>query len=297
MPAVATVHQRESHSIRLSERSTSTLRFGVARDTAVRDGAFRLVHDQYVWRGFMKTPHWSGRRVDLRHALPSTRVLVVQDGTRVVGTASVFQDSPLGLPMDEVFADQLAAMRAAGRRVAEVSALAMDGDRRAYGLPVLMRLLRFVLLYASSVAQLDDLCLVVRRQHAQFYRQLSACRVMGEPRTYAKVNAEGMVALHIDLHKIRALFDAIKSGRLPANPVEAFVAGAGFRDAVAQLEEEVPAGALSAEQFVEFFLLGDVLTKASTWERLYLASLHGFGGADAPARTPVEQTSEERACA
>ena len=134
MPTVA-VRQRESRWTRSSKRST--LRFGVARDTTALDGAFRLVHGQYVWRGFMQAPHWSGRRVDLRHALPSTRVFVVQDGARVVGTASVFQDSALGLPMDGVFADQLAEMRATGRRVGEVSALAMDGDRRGYGLPVL----------------------------------------------------------------------------------------------------------------------------------------------------------------
>src|SRR5215475_11839692 len=82
-------------------------RFGLACETGVLDEAFRLVHDQYVWRGFMTAPHPSGRRVNLRHALPSTRVFVASDGVRVVGTASLIPDSPLGLPMDEVFADQV----------------------------------------------------------------------------------------------------------------------------------------------------------------------------------------------
>jgi hypothetical protein len=295
MPAAATVQPRESHWTRSSKRTT--LRFGVARETAVLDGAFRLVHAQYVWRGFMRAPHWSGRRVDLRHALPSTRVFVVQDGPRVVGTATVFQDSPLGLPMDEVFADQLAPMRAAGRRVAEVSALAMDGDRRAYGLPVLMRLLRLVLLYASSVARLDDLCLVVRPQHAHFYRQLSTCRVMGEPRNYAKVNTGSAVALHIDLHEVRAMLDAVQAGEIPSSPVEALIAGPALRDVVAQLEQETPTAALTAEQFHEFFVLDDVLATASAREREYVASLHGVAWSDAAAGAPAAESPLEVACA
>jgi hypothetical protein len=275
MALVATVH-RESRWTRSSKRSS--LRFGVARESAVLDGAFRLVHDQYVWRGFMNAASRSGRRIDLRHALPSTRVFVAQHGARVVGTASVFQDSALGLPMDEVFGDQLSAMRAAGRRVAEVSALAMDGDRRGYGLPVLLRLLRVVLLYASSVARLDDLCLVVRPQHASFYQQIRSCRVMGEPRSYAKVNLETAVALHIDLHEVRAMIDAVQTGRLPASPVEALIAGTAFEEVVAQLEDEVPVAALTAEQFAEFFIGSDVLASAGPWEREYLTSLHAVPG-------------------
>lgn len=292
MPATATAPQRESRWTHPSKRSTGTLRFGVARETAVLDGAFRLVHGQYVWRGFMGAPHPSGRRVNLRHALPSTRVFVARDGQRVVGTATVFQDSALGLPMDDVFADQLEAMRAAGRRVAEVSALAMDGDRRAYGLPVLMRLLRLVLVYASSVARLDDLCLVVRPQHVRFYQQLGTCRVMGEPRNYEKVNLEGAVALHIDLHEIRAMIDAIQAGQIPSSPVQAFIAGAAFENVVAQLQREVPTAALTADQFAEFFVHDDVLDTATAWEREYLTSLHGVPSSDAAVAVSIEQPKE-----
>jgi hypothetical protein len=173
----------------------------------------------------------------------------------------------------------------------------MDGDRRAYGLPVLMGLLRLVLLYASSVARLDDLCLVVRPQHARFYQQLGTCRVMGEPRDYAKVNLEGAVALHIDLHEIRAMIDAVQAGQSPSNPVQAFIAGAAFRKVVAQLEHEVPTAALTADQFAEFFMLDDVLLTASTWERQYVASLHGVAWSDAAVGAAVGQRPEQLAFA
>ncbi|MGH7388002.1 MAG: N-acyl amino acid synthase FeeM domain-containing protein [Candidatus Rokuibacteriota bacterium] len=253
-------------------------RFGLARETGVLDAAFRLVHDQYVWRGFMASPHPSGRRIDLRHALPSTRVFVARDGVRVVGTATLFPDSPLGLPMDVVFADHLDTFRRRERRVAEVSALAMDADRRAHGIPVLMRLLRLVLLHAAEVARLDDLCLVVRSQHANFYQQFFSCRIIGAPRDYEKVRLEAAVALHLDLHEVRALIRAIHAGRILASPVQGFLYGSEAHGAVmAQLHREVPASALTAADFAHFFQGQDVLTEASPAQRAYVGSFHEGG--------------------
>jgi hypothetical protein len=184
-------------------------------------------------------------------------------------------------------------MRRLGRRIAEVSALAMDGDRRTHGLPVLMRLLRLVLLHAASVAQLDDLCLVVRPQHAQFYQQLGICRAIGEPRDYEKVHLDGAVALHIDLHEIRVLIRSIQAGQTPANPIQAFIAGAAYQEIVAQLERELPAAAMTAERFGDFFSLDEVLADAAPWERLYVESLHGLpaGSGTAPG-APISARSE-----
>ncbi|HXJ83088.1 MAG TPA: hypothetical protein VMS64_30935 [Candidatus Methylomirabilis sp.] len=249
--------------------------FGLARTTAILDAAFRLVHDQYVWRGFLDTPHPSGRRVNLRHALPTTRVFVARDGARVVGTATVIPDSPLGLPMDEVFGDHLDGIRLSNRRAAEISALAMDADRRAHGVPVLMRLLRMMLLYAAEVAWLDDLVLVVRPQHAAFYEQSFACRPIGPARDYPKVHIVGAVAMHLDLHEVRALIRAIEAGQAPATRNQAFLYGPDARRPVlAQLGRELRGSALTADQFDHFFRGHDVLTGASPVERAYVEALH-----------------------
>lgn len=262
-------------------------RFGVARETSVLDAAFRLVHDQYVWRGFMTTPHPSGRRVNLRHALPSTRVFVASDGARIVGTVSVVLDSPLGLPMDEVFADQLDRFRRRGRRGAEVSALAMDADRRAHGIPVLMRLLRMVVLHAAEVARIDDLCLVVRPQHADFYQQFFSCEILGQPRDYEKVHIEGAVMLRLDLNEVRALIRAVHGGQVAATEVQAFLYGPeAYRTVLAQLHRELPTASLTAEQFARFFQGQDVLAEASPSHRAYVMSFFE-GGATAPALYPL----------
>jgi hypothetical protein len=177
---------------------------------------------------FHAAPHASGRRVNLRHALPSTRVFVAQDGARVVGTATVFQDSPLGLPMHEVFGDQLAAMRARGSSVAEISALAMDGDRRAYGLPVLMRLLRLLLLYSASVARLDDCASWSGPSTPRCTGRSGRVGSWGSPGITRRSTSRGAVAPSTRPARDPGDDPRRPGGSVPRQPDQAFIAGAAF---------------------------------------------------------------------
>src|SRR3972149_3375898 len=106
--------------------------FALARDTETFDQAFRLVHYRNVEQGSMRALP-SRRRLSLFHALPSTKVFVTRDATRVIATLTLIQDSELGLPMDGLYRDELDALRARGRGIAEVSALSVDGRQRAPG--------------------------------------------------------------------------------------------------------------------------------------------------------------------
>jgi len=155
----------------------------------------------------------------------------------------------------------------------------MDADRRAHGVPVLMRLLRMILLYGAEMAWLDDLVLVVRPQHAPFYEQSFACRRIGPARDYPKVHIIGAVAMHLDLHEVRALIRAIAGGQSPANRTQAFLYGAdACRPVLAQLDREVRGATLTAEQFDHFFRGHDVLTAASPAERAYVEALYAKSG-------------------
>ena len=78
------------------------LDFGLATDRHTLEQAFRLQHDQYVAHGYMDA-HPSGWRLSLHNALSPTRVFVARRGGRVVGTMTLITDSPLGLPMDEIY--------------------------------------------------------------------------------------------------------------------------------------------------------------------------------------------------
>lgn len=175
-----------------------TAHFGLAVTEAEREAAFRLVHDQYVARGYIR-PDPTGRRVGAHHALPSTRVFIGRIGDEVIATVSLVPDSTLGLPCDDLYAAELAPLRARGRRIAEVSALAIHDRWRDVGLLVVRKLVQMIALYADRLAGLDTLCIAVNPRHARFYESCLRFQRFGDVKAYPAVNDAPAVALRLDL--------------------------------------------------------------------------------------------------
>jgi hypothetical protein len=227
--------------------------FALARGIQSFDAAFRLVHDEYVSRGYMK-PLRSGRRLSVRHALPTTRVFVAQVGCEVVGTMTLIQDSLLGLPMDDLYRAELARLREDGRLVAEVSALAMHPSYRSAGPAILLRLIRMLALYAVEVARLDDLCIAVLPRHAAFYREFFDFEPFGGQTTYARINWTPAVGLRLDLHLVRAIIDRVQGGEGGQDVVHHFLYGAGnYQQVMDRLLRSLCEPALTREWFSYFF--------------------------------------------
>jgi N-acyl amino acid synthase FeeM len=176
----------------------ASLDFGLATATDDFEGAFRLLHDQYVRIGYM-SPHPTRRRVGIFNTVPSTKVFVAKDGDRVVGTVTLVRDSPVGLPMDQVYREEVSRFRAPGRRLGEASTLTVDAGYRDSGVAILMRLYRLLSVYATSIARLHDLCMVVRRHHVRFYRTLFPFRQIGPARPYPRLNGAPVVGFRADL--------------------------------------------------------------------------------------------------
>src|SRR5260370_16642948 len=79
---------------------------------------------------------------------------------------TLIADSPLGLPMEEIYTDELRRLRDARGNLAEVSALAMDPEYQSSGVPILLRLIRMLVIYAAQTKR--DLCIAVNPHHAAF---------------------------------------------------------------------------------------------------------------------------------
>jgi hypothetical protein len=131
-------------------------------------------------------------------------VFVARAGGAVVATVSVIADSVLGLPCDELYAAELAAFRATGRRLGEVSALAVSDAWRGAGLATLRALVRVVGVYGRDIARLDDLCIAVHPRHAPFYEGLLRFTRFGGLKTYDAVNGAPAVGLRLDLRELDA---------------------------------------------------------------------------------------------
>jgi hypothetical protein len=244
------------------------LDFGLATDCRTLEQAFRLQHDQYVAQGYMDA-HPSGWRLSLHNALSATRVFVARAGGRVVGTMTLIADSPLGLPMDEIYTDELRRLRDAGRHLAEVSALAIDPEYQASGVPILLRLIRMLAIYAAQTE--SDLCIAVNPHHAAFYRKALHFQDIGGLKQYGKVNGAPAIALRLDLALARSLMSELRDGHPMISEVHTFLFHPANVEAVMTRLAKDLGRVIPLEERVEyFFSRHDAWTKASEADRAYI---------------------------
>lgn len=170
------------------------------------DAASRLVHRCYLRRGYVK-PSVDGRHANAFLAMPSTAVFVARAAGAVVATVSLIADSARRLPCDALWGADLAALRASGHRLAEVSALAVSEAWRGRGLVMLRPLVRAVGVYGRELAGLDTLCIAVHPRHAPFYEGLLRFRRFGDLKACAAVNGAPAVGLRLDLRQLDGALD------------------------------------------------------------------------------------------
>ncbi len=171
--------------------------------------AFGLVHDNYADRGYIE-PQDSGLWLTHYNFLPGALTLVGSVDSEVVATISVFADSALCLPMDEVYHRELGKLRQEGRTLSEVGMLADRRLRIGRTLPMLLRLMKKVFDYAQRDLAADDLCIAVNPRHGRFYEQFLLFETMGRPRAYPRMRSNPAVARRMCLSKAR---DLIKSNK------------------------------------------------------------------------------------
>jgi hypothetical protein len=251
------------------DQFADALDFGLATDRDTLEQAFRLLHDQYVAQGYMD-PHPSGLRLGIHNALPSTRVFVARSGRRVVGTMMLIVDSPLGLPMDEIYADDLRAFRDERRELTEASGLALDPDCHRSGVAVLLRIIRMITLYAAEVLRSNDICIAVNPRHAAFYRKAFYFRDIGGLKHYGKVNGAPALALRLDCDLLRTFVSELRQGRSVPSEVYSFLyRKANAEQALARLREEMEQ-ASPVEHLSYFFSRHEAWAKASLADRAHL---------------------------
>jgi N-acyl amino acid synthase FeeM len=179
----------------------SALDTGLALTRTELDAASRLVHQCYLACGYVK-PSPDGRHVSPYLAMPSTAVFVARAGGEVVATVALLEDSALQLPCDELYGAELAVLRRAGRRIAEVSALAVSEECRGLGLRALHSLVQAVGVYGRDLVRADHLCIAVHPRHAAYYESRLQFQRFGGLKPYHAVNGAPAVGLLLDLRDL-----------------------------------------------------------------------------------------------
>ena len=169
----------------------------VATGRAMRVRAHALAHRVYSSRGYVSAADESP--LPAFDGDPRTLTLLAQDDAgHDVGTVSLVFDSTALLPCDEIYSAELAGLRAQGRRMAEVTRLAID-ERHQLSSTLLIRLFNFIYIFARRVNGLDDFVIEVNPRHVAYYRRLLGFVQEGPERPCPRVRGAPAVLMRLDL--------------------------------------------------------------------------------------------------
>jgi N-acyl-L-homoserine lactone synthetase len=162
--------------------------------------AFALIYDAYV-RSDLALPNPCRLRVTPYQLLPTTEILIATHRNRVICTMSLVRDGLLGLPLEDVYAEQVAWRRQQGIHVAEVSCFADHQPDQKAGFSVTVALMSLIAQCAKSRG-VDELLIAIHPRHAPFYERFLGFATIGEERTYATVRNHPAVAMSLDLNRL-----------------------------------------------------------------------------------------------
>jgi hypothetical protein len=169
----------------------------VAADRRTRQRAYALAHRVYQGRGYVS----NDQNLIVNHydTSPQTLTLLAHDDDgRDAATISLVFDSPAGLPCDEIYGHELNQLREQGRRLVEVTRLAIDEEHQR-SKTLLVRLFNFIYAFARRVRGFDDFVIEVNPRHVNYYRRLLIFEQAGPERPCPRVQGAPAVLLRLDL--------------------------------------------------------------------------------------------------
>jgi hypothetical protein len=203
---------------KLDEIDRPNIKIAETRDELSQ--SFALVYKEYLDSGYITNPHPSQMHFSVYNFLPSTCVFIFRSYLTVISTLTQIFDTPLfGLPMDCLYREELDSLRAQGRKITELSALATPREVRWCNLMVFLSRTMFEY---SRMNDVNDICVMVNPKHVNFYKTMFLFEDFGPERFYAGVGAPA-VALRLDMDNIEQnLLDKFRDVEIEVNMYEFF---------------------------------------------------------------------------
>lgn len=148
-----------------------------------RNAASLLINKMYRWRGYEGSHQISD--------CPDRITLTASDKKKVVGTATLGLDSPMGLLADTVFKDEIDKCRRNGARVCEITKLAFDPETRSKA--VIASLFHIIFIYGRRLHRCTDVFIEVNPRNRVFYERMLGFQVRCETHTNPRVNAPAVL--------------------------------------------------------------------------------------------------------
>ena len=158
--------------------------------------SFNLLYERYLECNYIKECESFPFHYNCYNLLEKTKKVILEKKAGILSTVDIVMDNtPLGLPMDAIYKEELDALRNEGRRICEVGSLACSRDANWQN--TFMPLFRIVFWHARNNG-LNDLCIMVNPKHEAFYKSVMVMETLGEEKFYPSVNAPA-IALRMNL--------------------------------------------------------------------------------------------------
>jgi hypothetical protein len=155
-----------------------------------RNRAGSLIKRMYSWRGY------STDGLAIFPYNPNRLTLEASREEQLFGTLTLGIDSQEGLFADELYGQELSAFRTRGRKICEVSKLAIDPQFSSKD--VFASMFHLAYIYAYTIHGVKDAFIEVNPRHAVFYKRMLGFRQIGETCTCPRVGAPA-VLMHLEL--------------------------------------------------------------------------------------------------
>ncbi|MEW6327269.1 MAG: hypothetical protein AB1487_06710 [Thermodesulfobacteriota bacterium] len=189
-----------------SQVSADAIEFKVADSQDELEQSYRMVYKAYVAKGFF-APHPSEMRVGIYNMLPETRTFVAKKDNAVLMTLTLIPDSVFGLPMDAIYNIELDFLRYYGRKIAELSGLAVHNILKGKGMFMFLNLVKLVYFYAKN-KDIDDFCIAINPKHQSFYDNILLFEYLGDEKPYPRVQNFPACGRRLNLHGLEERYRA-----------------------------------------------------------------------------------------
>jgi hypothetical protein len=176
-------------------RNPDVFRVRLARPRDMHADAGLLVQKRYEARGY---------QVRRTVADPALYTFAAYDKGQLVGTLGVRLDSPSGLKIEELYGDEVSALRARDMRLMELTRLAVADS--APSKEVLGALFHTALLFGHVVRGCTHAVIEVNPRHVAFYRRVLFFKPLGPERHLDRVGAPA-VALTLELARLKGALE------------------------------------------------------------------------------------------
>lgn len=160
-----------------------TFKIRLATTAHRRESASLLIQKMYSWRGYAASGPSENE--------PNRVTLLASANEHVLATLTLGYDSPVGLLVDDMYKVEIDELRRQGRKVCELTKLAVDQTVRSK--QVLASLFHIAFIYGRNIHGGTDFVIEVNPRHTIFYKRMLGFEDFGGEKMCPRVNAPAVL--------------------------------------------------------------------------------------------------------